>query len=365
HQVDHARDHFGAVLDGLAAAQLAAIGGQVHHRAAHLVHAGLEAHARARGGLFEDHRQRAVGQRLVLLVVLEARLDDGGALEEVFVLLRAQIFELQVMFDQAHTGLHGWSTHAVLVSERKALIRGTRMATISSASSGWRIRAGSRRMTLSAVTLSSRPASMARDSSTPQGRSSSMPIIRPWPRISTTPATLASSRAKASLRCLPMREALASSCSSSMILMVSTPARMANGLPPKVVPWLPGWNTLAALGPHTTAPMGTPEPRPLASGITSGWMPARWWANHLPVRPMPHCTSSSISSQPFSSQSLRTACRYSERVGLMPPSPWITSRKTAVTFGRVRATSCSASMSLRGTRTKPSTSGSKPAWILG
>ncbi len=94
-----------------------------------------------------------------------------------------------------------------------------------------------------------------------------------------------------------------------MMRSVSTPARIASGLPPKVVPWLPGPNTLAARGPHTIAPTGTPEPSPLASGITSGLMPAHWCANHLPVRPMPHCTSSSISSQSCSSHSRRTACR--------------------------------------------------------
>ena len=121
-----------------------------------------------------------------------------------------------------------------------------------------------------------------------------------------------------------------------MMRIVSTPARIASGLPPKVVPWLPGPSMLAAFGPQTTAPTGTPEPRPLASGITSGSMPAHWCANHLPVRPMPHCTSSSISSQSRSSQSLRSCCRYSTRDGLMPPSPWITSRNTATTFGCVR-----------------------------
>ena len=47
HEVDHAADHARAVLDRLGAAELAVAGGQVHHRAAHLVHAGLEAHARA------------------------------------------------------------------------------------------------------------------------------------------------------------------------------------------------------------------------------------------------------------------------------------------------------------------------------
>jgi hypothetical protein len=71
HQVHHAADDAGAVLDRLGAAELAVAGGQVHHAAAHLVHAGLEAHARAGAGLLEDHGQRAVGQGLVLLVGLE------------------------------------------------------------------------------------------------------------------------------------------------------------------------------------------------------------------------------------------------------------------------------------------------------
>ena len=62
---------------------------------------------------------------------------------------------------------------------------------------------------------------------------------------------------------------------------------MASGLPPKVVPWLPGWNRLAAGPWASTAPTGTPEASPLASVITSGVMPAHWWANQRPLRPMP------------------------------------------------------------------------------
>ena len=48
----------------------------------------------------------------------------------------------------------------------------------------------------------------------------------------------------------------------------------------------------------------------------------------------------------------------------MPPSPWITSRKTATTFGFVAATFSIALESFSGTRTKPSTSGPKPACTL-
>jgi hypothetical protein len=91
HDVDHAADDLGAVFDRLGAAQLAVAGGQVHHRAAQLVHAGLEAHAGARAGLLEDHGQRAVDQRLVLFVGLELLLDDRHAIEEVGVFVGREV----------------------------------------------------------------------------------------------------------------------------------------------------------------------------------------------------------------------------------------------------------------------------------
>src|SRR6185436_19435866 len=355
--VDHPADHARRVLDRLGAAELAVGGGQIHDRAAHLVHAGLEADARPRRRLLEDHRQRAVDQRRVFLVVLEALLDDRRALEQVRVFLGSEILELQEVLAEAHAGFHAGS-------RRNSLIRGQRIATICAASSRFRINEGSRRTTRSAVTLIMSPASAERPSRAAHGRSSSMPIIRPWPRTSTTPGTPASSRSSPVLSIAPTSAALASRPSSSMIRSVSTPARIASGLPPKVVPWLPGPNTPAARGPQTTAPIGTPEPRPLATGMTSGRMPAHWCANHLPVRPIPHCTSSSISSQPRSSQIRRASLRYGTVVGRIPPSPWITSRKMATTFGLVRATFSIAATSLSGTRTKPSTRGPKPAWIL-
>ena len=92
-----------------------------------------------------------------------------------------------------------------------------------------------------------------------------------------------------------------------------------------------------------------PSRGPWRAASRRGWMPAHWCANHLPVRPMPHCTSSSMSSQPRSSQMRRTCFRYSMVVGRMPPSPWITSRKTATTLGCVAATFSTAPTSLSGT----------------
>ena len=195
-----------------------------------------------------------------------------------------------------------------VLSARKSRISGTRISTIRSASVRLRIRGGSMRMTRSRVTLMSRPASSARSASAP-GRASSMPSIRPRPRISVTPGVPASAAASDSRRCAPTAWALSSRFSDSMASSTASPAAQASGPPPKVVPWLPGVSTPAAGPAASMAPMGTPPARPLASVITSGRMPAHWCANHLPLRPMPDCTSSIISSQPRSVQSWRSACR--------------------------------------------------------
>ena len=60
--VDEAADHAGRVGHRLVAAQVDLAGAQVLGVAAELGHAGLEADARAGGGMLEDHRQ-ACGPR--------------------------------------------------------------------------------------------------------------------------------------------------------------------------------------------------------------------------------------------------------------------------------------------------------------
>ena len=102
HDVDHARDHARDVLDRLAARELRVAAIQVDRDAAELVHAGLERHAGARRRLLEHHRQRAVAQRLVELVALEALLDPARALEQVVELVAREVLELQEML-----GSHG------------------------------------------------------------------------------------------------------------------------------------------------------------------------------------------------------------------------------------------------------------------
>jgi len=66
----------------------------VDDRAAQLVHARLEGHARARRSLFKNHRQGAVGQRLVGLIALKALLDDPRALDHVLDLFAREIGKL-------------------------------------------------------------------------------------------------------------------------------------------------------------------------------------------------------------------------------------------------------------------------------
>jgi hypothetical protein len=87
---------------------------------------------------------------------------------------------------------------------------------------------------------------------------------------------------------------------------------MASGLPPKVVPCTPVTMPLAASAVVRQAPIGKPPPSALAIAMMSGSAPGNhWWANSLPVRPMPLCTSSWISSTPCSRVRRRSSSRNS------------------------------------------------------
>ena len=100
--------------------------------------------------------------------------------------------------------------------------------------------------------------------------------------------------------------------------MVSSTARAAaaaTGLPPKVVPWLPGWSRSAASPVAMHAPIGKPPARPLAT-VTMSATPSigaatagLWWAYQAPVRPMPVWISSSHSSAPCSAVISRACAR--------------------------------------------------------
>ena len=85
-------------------------------------------------------------------------------------------------------------------------------------------------------------------------------------------------------------------CSSrpsfSIVSSTARAAAEATGLPPNVVPWLPGWSRSAASPVARQAPIGKPPARPLAT-VTMSATPSIgsatagfWWANQAPVRPI-------------------------------------------------------------------------------
>ena len=101
--VAHPGNDLRGILHRLATAQLRIARVQVDGGPAQLVHAGLERQAGAGGGLLENHHQRAVCQRVVCLVALEAVLDEARAREQVVELFAGEIIETQEMLDR-HLG---------------------------------------------------------------------------------------------------------------------------------------------------------------------------------------------------------------------------------------------------------------------
>ena len=110
------------------------------------------------------------------------------------------------------------------------------------------------------------------------------------------------------------------------------------------------------------APIGMPLASALASEKASGRMPCFCQANQLPVRPMPHWTSSQSRSRFFSSQRARSPRMNSVVAGTRPPSPCTGSRMTATVRSPISA--LTDSRSLNSAKAKPTGRGSKPFWIL-
>ena len=79
----------------------------------------------------------------------------------------------------------------------------------------------------------------------------------------------------------------------------------------------------------TSAPMGNPLAIPFASVTISGTTFVCWMASHLPVRPIPVCTSSTIMSAPVLSHTSRIPSMKLFGGMMTPASPWIGSTMTA------------------------------------
>ena len=88
--------------------------------------------------------------------------------------------------------------------------------------------------------------------------------------------------------------------------MVASAAAIETGLPPKVEAWEPGTQSIiSAL--VMQMPSGMPLAMPLAMQTISGSTPECSMAHHLPVRPAPHCTSSTTSRMPCRLQIARNS----------------------------------------------------------
>ena len=106
-----------------------------------------------------------------------------------------------------------------------------------SASSRVSTRGGARRTRSGVGPLRMKPrACAAATTAADSGTARVSPIRRPAPRTSVTRG----SAARPSRRCAPRTAACSSRPSFSMVSMTARPAAQATGLPPKVVPWLPG-----------------------------------------------------------------------------------------------------------------------------
>ena len=215
-------------------------------------------------------------------------------------------------------------------------------------------RGGARRTRSGVGLFTMKPwASAAAATSAESGRDRSRPTSRPRPRTSGTRSSAASPARRRS----PIAVACSSRPSFSMVSRTASAAAQATGLPPKVVPWLPGCRRVAASPRATQAPIGMPPPSPLATVTTSA--SATGPANHSPVRPMPVCTSSSQSSAPLSRVISRAAARYAAGGTTTPASPWIGSRITAAVWSVTAL--ASAASSPYGTKVTSPGSGSNGA----
>ena len=79
--------------------------------------------------------------------------------------------------------------------------------------------------------------------------------------------------------------------------MVASAAAQQTGLPPNVLPCVPGCHRMTDSF-AMMAPTGIPLASPLETSSTSGSRPSYSQANIFPVRPMPVCTSSHTSRMP-------------------------------------------------------------------
>src|SRR3954451_20458140 len=100
--IDHPRQHFGDVLDRLAAAELRGARAQEDCGAAELRHTRFERYPRARRALLEDHAQGLAPQRLIELAIAMIALQQAGPLEQIGELRPGKVGEFEKMSECRH-----------------------------------------------------------------------------------------------------------------------------------------------------------------------------------------------------------------------------------------------------------------------
>ena len=119
------------------------------------------------------------------------------------------------------------------------------------------------------------------------------------------------------------------------------PTEQANGFPPYVEPCVPAVIPLAADVLARTAPRGNPPPMPLATIAISGSIPDHSYANSLPVRPIPHWTSSTTNNISCLSHKSRKPFKHWSGKRRIPPSPCMGSIRIAAVFSLIAASMAS------------------------
>ena len=183
--------------------------------------------------------------------VVRRPLEVGGQREDLRLLGRGEVVVAQEVPHDADL-LSGSPGHA-----------SAKAATSSSVSTS----GGANRSVAGPVLLSRKPARLGRVDD--GGRVVGVEVGADQQAAAPTAVT-AGSAATASASRLPTFSTSSSSPSSSMVPSTASAAAQATGLPPKVVPWLPGSKNAPAAPVAMVAPIGMPPPRPLARVTMSG-----------------------------------------------------------------------------------------------
>src|SRR5215470_277226 len=297
--IDIARQHARRIGDGLAATELHLLASQHRGLATELAHRHVERNPRASRRLVEDHCQHLAGNFLVGLAA-PAPFHGATVLDDGAKVTRPNIDQIEKM---ARLGVHE-STLAAFpptlpspasgggfrrgAGERtegafsrcarsmRAAARSIR-SNASAISGSSMISGGSSRTTLSPAATASNFSARIASTNSPLGHAATSPSNRPSPRTSeTTPGCRSLISASRWRNRIALRRTLSRNPGAKTTSSTALPAAIANGLAPKVEPWVPAVIPLPASAVARQAPSGNPPPIDLAMPITSGATPQRW-----------------------------------------------------------------------------------------